>query len=240
MKKNKIKSYICGFLSGIFITSLANHYIDRFFKKEDISDINLKKEFSEPKFEESFKDTKAVAEYVIKDYYGQDIILRGEQIKVHSFDENGWKVEEAKKVEVPVENNEYLLDEYISENEAKVYNALKNKDDIKNQFYVYMLFQWMEEVYKEYIERKPFETLENRKEAVYKVCYDYIVLDEGYTIGGYEFSELEKAIQKDILKVFQNINYMRQNDSVKEESIFSKFVDRQGKVLKYELFKIGR
>ncbi len=237
--KNKVRLYFYGVLTGVFITVMANYYLGRVFKKSEVVDFN--NQFSEPKFEKSFSDTKEVAQYVITDYLGNKIVIRANNIKSYSFDEkDGWTVKEEEKVRVPVKNNDYLLDEYISEKEATVFKTLKNKDTIKNQFYIYLVFEWMEELYEEYLNRKSFDTLENRKEAVYKVCYDYVISDKGYTMGGYKFSELPKAIQKDILEVYQKINYMKKNGTIKEESKLNEFFDYEGKVLKYELFRIGR
>lgn len=248
MVKGKFKWYFSGVVGGIVLTIATNHYVGRFLKneavekptKQIVTEVDFKDEFSEPKFEESFRDTKEVAECVLTDFLGQKYVFRADTIRTYSFTEEGLTVTEAPKIKVPVENNDYLLKEYISELEAKVYNVLNHKDKIKNQFYIFRLFEWMEELYKEYLDRKPFDTLENRKEAIYKVGYDYIVSDKDYTIGGYKFSELNKAIQKDILKIFQNINYMRLNGKVKAQSEVDKFLDYQGKVLKYELFRIGR
>ena len=70
--------------------------------------------------------------------------------------------------------------------------------------------------------------------------YDYIVSDNDYTMGGYKYNELEKTIQKDILKVYQNINYMKKNNKIEEKSKIENFVDTQKKVIKYELIRKGR
>jgi len=169
----------------------------------------------------------------------------------YSFNEkDGWTAKEEPKVKVPVEIHEKLMCLYPSDKEKSIYNVLANKDRIKNQFYIYLTFEWMEAAYKEllYNEKKyekelkkvEYNNIPDRKEFIYKVGYDYIILDKDYTMGGYKFSELQPAIQKDILKIFQNINYMRLNGKVKAQSEVDKFLDYQGKVLKYELFRIGR
>lgn len=235
--KNNLRIFACGALSGTLILLTVNHYSGHIFKKDNNE---LKDEFSKPKFEQSFNDVKEVQQYSF-DYYGKEIKIQGDSVKIHSVDEFGnEKVEEGKKVEVPIENNDYLLDEYISQKEAIVYKTLKNKDNIKDQFNVYLTFNLIKEVYEEYLNREPFDTLENRKEAIYKVCYDYIVSDNDYTMGGYKYNELEKTIQKDILKVYQNINYMKKNNKIEEKSKIENFVDTQKKVIKYELIRKGR
>jgi len=235
--KSNLKVYVCGVLSGALILVTVNHYSGYIFKKQ--GDV-LKDEFAAPKFEQSFSDTKEVEQYSF-DYYGNKITIQSDSLKIYSFDENGHMiVEDGEKVEVPVENNDYLLDEYISKKEASVYKVLKIKDKIKDQFSIYLVFDWMEQLYEEYLNRQPFDTLENRKEAIYKVCYDYVISDESYTMGGYKYSELEKTIQNDILEVYQNINYMRENGTVKKESKIGEFIDGQEKIIKYRLFRFGR
>ncbi|MDD2490438.1 MAG: hypothetical protein PHY26_04230 [Bacilli bacterium] len=242
--KEKIKLYLCGVFSGIFIMVMGNHYIDRIAKKpmpeKTTTEVDFKNEFSMPQFEESFNDTKEIAQYVITDFLGDEYVIQADKLRIHSFENGQHVVEEAPKINVPVKNNDYLLEEYISEKEAIVFKDLKNKDNIKNQFCIYLLFERMEELYKEYLNRESFDTLENRKEAIYKVGYDYIVSGKDYSIGGYKFTELPKTIQKDILKIYQKIIYMKKNGVIKEESKLDKFIKNEGKILKYELLKIGR
>lgn len=235
--KSKLKIYACGILSGAIILVTVNHYAGHVFKK---TNPDFKDDFSKPKFEESFKTTKEVEQYSF-DYYGEKITVQGNSITVYSFDENGnMIVEEGEKIEIPVENNDYLLDEYISEKEADVYKALEKKDKIKNQYSIYLLFNWMEQLYAEYLNRKPFDTLEDRKEAIYKVCYDYVLSNKGYTMGGYKYQDLNKAIKRDILEVYKNIEYMRKNATIKEESKFDEFIDGQTKIIRYKILGVGR
>jgi hypothetical protein len=171
----------CGALIGITLTATAGHFVGQIIKRRNEA---FKNQFSMPKFEESFKDTQEVEKYSF-DYYGNKMTIQGDSVKIYTFDEDGnMQMEEGEKAEIPVENNDYLLDEYISEGEAIVYKRLKNKDNIKDQFNIYVVFNLMEKLYEEYLNRQPFSTLENRKEAIYKVCYDYVVSDKGYTIGG--------------------------------------------------------
>ena len=235
--KGKLKLFACGAISGAIILVTVNQFSGYIFKNQGE---DLKKEFSEPKFEQSFNDTKEVEEYSF-DYYGSKITIQSDSIKTYSFDKDGkMTVEEGKKVQVPVENNDYLLNEYISEREATVYSILKIKDKIKDQFNIYLMFDTMAKLYEDYLNRPAFDTLESRKEALYKVCYDYVVSDKGYTMGGYKYSELDKGIQGDILKIYKKINYMKENGTVQEESAVNSFIDRQEKVIRYELFRTGR
>ncbi|MDD4808876.1 MAG: hypothetical protein PHP12_02375 [Bacilli bacterium] len=234
---NKIKIFSRGAIVGAVILIAANKYSGNIIK---LFEEDLKDEFPVPKYEESFKDTKTVEQYSFE-YSGQMMTLQSDSLEIYSFDNDGnITVEHGEKVEVPIENNNYLLDEYISEKEAKVFKVLEVKDRIKNPYSVYVVFTWMEELYQEYLTRKPFDTLENRKEVIYKVCYDYIVSDEGYTMGKYEFSELDETIQNDIVDVYRNIYHMREKGKVKTESNISEFIDDKVKTLKYQLFKIGR
>ena len=249
--KKKIKTFTTGALCGALILVTINYYSGYVFRKyindsksklpDSITQhLDFKNEFPEPKFEDSFSDTKEVEQHTFN-YRGKEIKLQADVIRIHSFnEEKGWIVEEGEKVTIPVENNDYLLKEYISQKEENLYKALKNKDRIKNQFSVYVIFKLMEEVFKEYLNREPFYSLENRKDAIYKIGHDYIVANEGYTIGGYKYSELNKSIQKDILQVFKNINNMNKNKKIEEKDVINKLLDNQVKALKYELFRIGR
>lgn len=235
--KKQLKVYLCGVLSGALILVTSNYYAGQIIKKQNT---NLKNEFSLPHFEESFQDTKEVQQYAF-DYYGEEIKIQGEKVKIHSFDEfSNYQVKEGETVTVPIKDNDYLLDEYISEKEADVFKILKNKDKIVNQYAIYETFNRLEKVYEEYLTRKPFPNLDNRKEALYKVYYDYIVAEEGYTMGGYKFLELDKTIQKDILKIYQNVNQMRKTGEIKETSKLKTFIKQKEKVIKYGLLKIGR
>lgn len=234
---NNIKIFSRGIITGAVILVVANKYSGNIVK---FLDNDFKDEFSMPRFEESFKDTKVVEQYSF-DYNGQKMTLQSDNLEIYSFDnDRNMTVEHGEKVEVPMENNDYLLDEYISEKEAKVFKVLKLKDKIKDQYSVYVVFTWMEQLYKEYLTRKPFDTLENRKEAIYKACYDYIVSDDGYTMGKYKFYELEKTIQNDIVEVYRNIDHMRSKGKEKSESTVSEFFDEKVKAIKYQLLKIGR
>ena len=236
-KTSKFKVFVCGAVTGALVLVAGNYYSGKIMRKEDT---NFKDQFSEPRFEESFNDTETVQRYSF-DYYGEEIVIMGSSVRTFSLDEEGnVKIENGETVEIPARNRDYLLDEYISEKEAKVYKILRNKDTIKDQYSVYVVFSWMGQLYEEYLNRDPFASLENRKEAIYKNFHDYIISDEGYTMGGYKFNELPKTIQKDILEVYQNVNYMRKNDVVKEASKLSEFINRQEKVLKYGILKMGR
>ncbi len=235
--KRNLKIYGCGGLSGLILMVGTNHYIKQHAKEKQSEFID---EFPKPKYEQSFSDTKEVEQYTF-DYCGDKVTIQGDSLKIYSFDKEGnMKISHGEKGEVPVDNNEYLLKEYISERESIVYRYLRVKDKIKDQFTVYLLFEEFAKLYEEYLKRTPFETLENRKDVIYKTCYDYIVANEGYTMGGYKFSELEKTVQKDILKLYRKISYMHEYSEVPEESKISKFIDRQEKAFKYILFKKGR
>lgn len=232
-----LKIFGCGIFAGMIILVTANHHIGHIINRRSEA---LKKQFPTPKFESSFSGTREVESYSF-DYYGNKIAIQDDSVKIYTFDENGnMTVKEGEKSEVPVEDNSYLLDEYVTDTEANVYKVLKNKDNIKDQYNIYVLFTWMEDLYQEYLNRKPFNTLGERKEAIYNVGYKYILSNEGYTMGGYKYSDLSKTIQGDILDIFKKINYMRENGTVKEESKFDAFLDDTGKVIKYGVFKIGR
>lgn len=235
--KKNLKMYACGALSGVVLMTGTTHYLKKYEKnkKEEFID-----QFPKPKYEQSFADTKEVEQYTF-DYYDDKITVQGDNLEIYTFDKDGkLQVKHGEKQEVPIENNEYLLKEYISEREAVVFRYLKVKDKIKDQFTVYLLFEEFAKLYEEYLNRPSFDTLENRKEIIYKTSYDYVISDVGYTIGGYKFQELEKTIQKDILNLYKKISYMREYDEVKEESKISKFMDQQQKAFKYILFKKGR
>lgn len=231
--KNGIKIFACGALCGAVVLVSANNIFEKNIVKNNFDD------FEEPKLGESFKNTKEVEEYTFK-YYGQDITIQSDDLKIYSFDKDGnMKLEDGKKVEVPVLDNKYILDSYISEKEATVYNILENKDKIKDEFSIYLTFNEMEELYQEYLTRD-FDGIEDRKEAIYNVCYQYVVDASTYTMGGKLYKDLPSGVKKDILDCVNNINYMKNNSDVKDESLLDKFIDRQEKVIRYELFKEGR
>ncbi|MDD2180888.1 MAG: hypothetical protein PHW32_00785 [Bacilli bacterium] len=233
--KNKLKLFSCGALTGAVVLLSSTGFV-----KYKIEEYKFKDQFSIPRFEESFKDTKIVEQYTF-DFHGQPMTLQADSFDIYSFDNDGnISISHGKKVEVPIDNQDYLLDEYITELEAKVYKVLKLKDKIKNQYSVYVVFSWMEDLYEEYLSRSPFDTLENRKEAIYKTYYDYIISNQGYTMGGYKFSDLEETIQKDIKKSFTNVNFMKEKGRIKEETKLTEFIEEQGKRIKYELFRKGR
>ncbi len=235
--KRNIKIYTCGLLSGIILMTGVNIYSNKKIKDKKKY---LLKEFPKPKYEQSFQDTKEMEQYSF-DYLGEEITIEGNSLEIYSFDDKGnMFVSRGKKVEKLIEDRDHLLDEYISEREALVFELLKDKDIIKDQFSIYLLFNHFTKLYEEYLDRKPFNNLENRKEIIYQICYDYIMADDGYTIGGYEFCELDKTVQKDILKLYKKINYMRNNNQIMEETKISKFLDQQEKAFKYILFKKGQ
>ena len=165
--KKNLKIYACGALSGAILMVGANYHLNKMMKKENKELID---EFPLPRLEQSFDDTttKEIEQYTF-DYYGGEITIQGDELEIYSFDDKGnMYVERGETVEVPIENPNYLLDEYISEREANVYRMLANKDKFEDQFTIYVLFDEMVKLYQEYLDRKPFETLENRKEAIYK------------------------------------------------------------------------
>jgi hypothetical protein len=240
-----VKIYFLGVLTTILILTHVNSNLKNNSKKPND---HFKDEFSKPKFEQSFSATKEVQQHSFGEVNGKELIIQGDSIRIFSFDENKQiKIEQGEKIQVPVENNNYLLDGYISEKEAIVYRALEDKDKITEQFRIYQLFDIMEDVYKELLNRKKklsnresVVALEDRMEALYKTFHDYIVTGEDYTIGGYKFPELQKIVQIDILKEFRSVEEMRESDTVKEETKQEQFNNKASKILKYGILKIGR
>lgn len=128
--KRNLKIYACGLLSGAVLMVGASRYgkISKMEEKSPFVD-----EFPLPKLEQSFdaKDTKTVEQYTF-DYYGGKITIQDDELLIYGFDENGnMYVEHGEKVEVPVENHQYILDQYISEQESKVYTLIEKKIKLK-------------------------------------------------------------------------------------------------------------
>lgn len=236
MKKD-LKVFTCGVLSGAIILLSGGHYFGYNVKKENS---DSKNEFSLPQIEKSFKNTKEVEQYTFE-YNGSDITIQGDKVTVYSFDENGnLKTEDGKKAEVPIDDYNYLLGDYVSQTEAAVFYRLKNKDNkevIKNQYDVYLIFYWMDEAFKEYFNRESFSTMQDRKDVICKACDEYI--NDEIKIGGYKFSDLGTMTQNNILVICKDISEMYKNNKIEEKNAFSKFIDRQRNVLEYTLSKIG-
>lgn len=235
--KRYSKPFVCGVLATATILIAKNIHAGSSIKKDDETFYDL---FPSPVFTDSFVTTEEMEQYTF-DVYNQKMTIQSEKLRIHSFDDEGnHQVENGEKVIVPIANDSNLLEEYVSEREAKVYSTLKRKDDIKDQFSIFVFFTWMEKLYEEYLDRTSFDTLEERKQILYTICYKYLEPNSDYTMGGYQYSELEKTIQADIKEVFERINYMFENGTKQEQSKLEEYLDGKEKALKYNVFKIGR